>query len=335
MIPYLRTLCYFAAVFFLTACTTTPAETVTAVAQTIPTLMPTAIIGPDQPRLPTPTPTVSLSPTTTPTPLSPMPATDLPMPTSTPTPCPPGQVMPGSYTSPIAGEMRYRIYLPPCYGDDERVYPTVYLFPGNTHDETAWEGYGLVEAAEAAIQAGDIPPLLLVMSDGGWIANNTSGGPGSFEVVVLNDLIPAVEQTYCAWTDPTGRALGGLSRGGYWSLMIAFRQPELFVSVGGHSAALIDSHAGPDRNPQYTALSNDLGDLRIYLDIGEEDWLRPQVQQLHEDMTAAGIAHTWALNPGEHADDYWPRHVTDYIRWYGAAWMPDRPVLASASTVNG
>ena len=220
--------------------------------------------------------------------------------------------------------MRYRIYLPPCYGLDGRVYPAVYLFAGNIHDETAWEGYGIVAAAEAAIQAGEIPPLLLIMSDGGWIANNTSGGPGSFEAVVLNDLIPAVEQDYCAWADAAGRALGGLSRGGYWSLMIAFRQPELFVSVGGHSAALIDSYAGPDLNPQYTALSNDLGDLRIYLDIGERDWLRPQVQKLHEDMTAAGITHTWTLNPGEHADDYWTSHVNDYIRWYAVAWPSDR-----------
>jgi enterochelin esterase-like enzyme len=229
-----------------------------------------------------------------------------------------------TYYSSIAGEMRYRVYLPPCYGDDGRAYPTLYLFAGNAQNETAWEGYGLVAAAEAAIQAGEIPPLLLVMADGGWIANNSSGGPGSFEMVVLNDLIPAVEQNYCVWAEPAGRALGGLSRGGYWSLMIAFRQPEMFVSVGGHSAALIDSHAGPDRNPQQTALTADLGDLRIYLDIGERDWLRPQVQRLHDDMTAAGIPHDWALNPGEHADDYWPRHVAEYIRWYGAAWPLDR-----------
>jgi enterochelin esterase-like enzyme len=220
--------------------------------------------------------------------------------------------------------MGYRIYLPPCYGQDGRAYPTLYLLPGNAHNAAAWERYGLIAAADALIAAGEIPPLIVAMSDGGWIANQTSGGPGSFEMVVLNDLIPAVEQNYCVWAEPAGRALGGFSRGGYWALMIAFRQPELFVSVGGHSAALIDSHAGPDMNPQYTALSRDLGGLRVYLDIGERDWLRPQVERLHEDMTAANIPHAWALNPGEHTDIYWASHVADYLRWYGAAWPLDR-----------
>ncbi|MBX3058784.1 MAG: hypothetical protein KF770_20155, partial [Anaerolineae bacterium] len=126
------------------------------------------------------------------------------------------------------------------------------------------------------------------------------------------------------WAEPAGRAIGGLSRGGYWSLEIAFRHPEMFVSVGGHSAALIDSYAGPDINPQYTGLSNDLGDLRIYLDIGDRDYLRPNTEQLHQDMTAQGIPHTWVLNEGAHEDSYWPQHLTDYLLWYAEPWPRER-----------
>jgi enterochelin esterase-like enzyme len=296
------------AVFLLSACRTTTS---------LPTAMPTAAVV-QLSASPTPPATWTPLPSRTPTPTTP------PTVTPTPTPCPPGEVIAGRYPSSIAGEMRYQIYLPPCYSQDGRTYPTLYLLPGNVHDETSWVSFGLVSAAEAAILAGKMPPLLLVMSDGGWIANNSSGGPGSFEMVVIDDLIPAIEQSYCAWPEAAGRALGGLSRGGYWSLMIAFRQPEQFVSVGGHSAALIDSHAGPDLNPQYTALRRDLGALRIYLDIGERDWLRPPLQKLHEDMAAAGIAHEWRLNPGEHGDDYWSSHVTDYLGWYAQPWPLDR-----------
>jgi len=299
-------------VLFLPACHTTT---------NLPTAMPTAAAAhlTDSPTLSsTPPPTWTTLPSQTPTPTIP------PTVTPAPTPCPPGEVVAGRYQSAIAGEMRYQIYLPPCYRQDGRTYPTLYLLPGNVHDETSWASFGLVSEAEAAIQAGEIPPLLLVMSDGGWIANNSSGGPGSFEMVVLYDLIPTIEESYCAWPEAAGRALGGLSRGGYWSLMIAFRQPEQFVSVGGHSAALIDSYAGPDLNPQYTARQRELGNLRIYLDIGERDWLRPPVQKLHEDMVAAGIAHDWRLNLGEHSDDYWSSHVADYLRWYAQPWPLDR-----------
>lgn len=231
----------------------------------------------------------------------------------------------GSFQSALAGgEHHYRLYFPPCYGQDGRAYPTLYLFAGDIHYEGKWDELGIDEAANAAIAADEIAPLLIVMAAGGWLADDTSGGPGSYESLVLDELIPHVEQTTCAWPAPGGRAIGGISRGGYWALEIAFRRPELFLSVGGHSAALLDTFAGPDVNPQQTALVNDLGDLRIYLDIGDNDFLRTNTIRLHEEMAARGVAHEWHLNEGEHNDAYWSAHVADYLRWYAAPWPTDR-----------
>lgn len=276
-------------------------------------------------------PTLSQPPTAVPSSPIPVPtATPAPLPTAPlqptlfPTPCPPGQIQTGTFYSEVTQEENnYRVYLPPCYPDG-RVYPAIYLFGGNTHDDSAWDDYGLDEAAEQLIRQGELPPILLVMVDGGWIANTTSGGPGSYEDHILNYLLPAIEAAYCVWPEPAGRAIGGLSRGGYWSLEIAFRQPEMFVSVGGHSPALIDSHAGPERSPRYTGLNNDLGDLRIYMDIGADDYLRPNAEQLHEDMAAHGVPHTWVLNEGAHEDSYWPQHLKEYLLWYGAPWSLER-----------
>lgn len=312
----------FVFLLFLGACTAEPPLPTQAV------LWPSATAVPPTPftAVPTRSPTAA-----TPSPLPPSlpPPTATPSPTATPIPpsptaCPPGRVQSGVFNSPLAGESRYRIYLPPCYGDDGRVYPTLYVFGGNTHDESAWDDYGVDEAAEAAIRQGQIPPLLIVMADGGWLANNSSGGPRSFEGQVMDYLIPHIEETTCAWHGREGRAIGGISRGGYWSLEIAFQHPHQFLSVGGHSPALIDSHAGPEINPQFTALSRELGDLRIYLDIGADDWLRPQAQRLHEDMAAQGIPHTWVLNEGSHEDAYWPPHLAEYLRWYAEPWPLDR-----------
>jgi enterochelin esterase-like enzyme len=220
--------------------------------------------------------------------------------------------------------MAYRIYLPPCYGLDGRVYPTLYLLPGNIHSDTIWDELGIDEAAENAILGQAIPPLLIVMPEGGQTANNTSGGPYSYEGVILNDLIPFIEATYCAWSEAAGRAIGGLSRGGYWALEIAFRHPAHFVSVGGHSAALLDIAAGPELNPQYTGLNNNLGSLRIYLDIGANDYVMANIRRLHEDMAAAGIPHTWVLNEGRHENAYWAAHIADYLTWYTTAWLGNR-----------
>jgi enterochelin esterase-like enzyme len=216
--------------------------------------------------------------------------------------------------------MTYRVYLPPCYGENGRSYPTLYMLPGNDQSDAIWDDLGLDETAETGIQNNKIPPLIIVMPEGGWIALNSSGGPYSYEAVIMNDLIPFIERRYCAWSDPAGRAIGGLSRGGYWALEIAFRHPEQFASVGGHSASLLDIAAGPDLNPQYTGLTHELGNLRIYLDIGENDGGIGNTRKLHEDLTMQAIPHTWVLNPGGHDNIYWMAHLQEYLDWYGAGW---------------
>ncbi len=219
--------------------------------------------------------------------------------------------------------MRYRVYLPPCYGRDGRVYPTLYMFGGNIHDEAIWDTLGLDEAAEAAIAGGDIPPLLIVMPDNGWLANTTTSGPTSYEGFVLDELIPYIEATYCAWPSAAGRAVGGISRGGYWSLMMAFRRPDLFGSVGSHSPALIDSHAGPAEDPAITGATNNLGHLRIWIDIGERDPYLVEARPLHEALAAAGVPHEWHVNAGTHDEAYWRANLDSYLVWYSDGWRGD------------
>lgn len=252
----------------------------------------------------------------------------VPVPGIAPSPAPcrlEGRVVASSFLSDIAGDqLDYRIYLPPCYGLDGHAYPTLYIFAGNIHDENFWDMAGLDEAAEQAIRVGRIPPMLIVMPDGGYMANNTSGGPYSYEGIILDELIPHIEENYCSWRAPEGRAIGGLSRGGYWALEIAFRNPELFAGVGGHSASLLDYGAGPDMAPRSTGVSNQLGDLRIYLDIGQNDWLRYDLEELHNALEAANIEHIWHLNDGEHVDAYWVEHAAEYLRWYGSLWSTER-----------
>lgn len=273
-----------------------------------------------------PTPPPPASPTASATPTPPPTATPTPTPSPSPTPCAePGVISQTTFPSAIAGPQRnVRIYQPPCYGRDGRNYPTLYILHGNARREEEWDVLGLDDAAEEGFRDGSLPPMLIVMPDGSGIGDRTSGGPWSYEAVVVDELIPFVEAHYCAWRAPAGRAIGGLSRGGYWALEIAFRHPKLFASVGGHSAALLDP-AGPGINPQFTGPNNDLGDLRVYLDIGDRDWLRTNTVRLHDDLTAAGVSHTWLLHEGgEHNDLYWRTHLTEYLAWYAAAWPSQR-----------
>ena len=251
-------------------------------------------------------------------------ATAIPTIIAPPTPIPclsSGQIITDYFDSQLAGRINYRVYLPPCYLDSGRTYPTLYMLPGNIHTDSIWDELGLDEALETGIQEKRFPSMLIVMVSGGSLANNTSGGPGSYESFLMDEFIPHIEGTYCALPRGRARAIGGMSRGGYWALEIAFSHPDEFASVGGHSAALVDYNGGPEINPLDTGLNHDLDDLRIYFDIGEDDWLRPNLEQLHEAMSSAGREHAWTLNEGVHEDAYWAAHVQDYIEWYSEPWQ--------------
>ena len=300
-----------------------------ALAACVPAAKPTALptLAAAAPPLPSHTPT--FVPTATSSPVASPTSTVTPSPTATVTPTPSatpcgetaGRWVSGTFPSPVQrGEGRYLIYLPPCYGQTGRLYPALYLFHGNIYTEQHWVDVGIGQAADAGMGSGALPPFVIVLPFDGEIANNTSGGDWSFEGVVLNELIPYVESRYCIWPEPAGRAIGGISRGGYWSLEIGFRHPERFAAVGGHSAALFPDNAGPIYNPLTTGTDPKLIGLPIYLDIGEDDWLRQGVFDLHDAMEAAGVPHEWHLNPGAHSDAYWAEHVAEYLVWYGSHW---------------
>ena len=284
--------------------------------QPLPTQVSLATLPiPPTPILQTPIPTQMPAPT----------QTAVSSPTSTATPPPtrcasPGQLIQSSAPLPTAGQLNYRVYLPPCYAESDHAYPVLTLLPGNIHTDAIWDDLGIDETADRLIFAGEIVPLIMVMPDGGWLANNSSGGPGSYETAVHHELRPYLSSQYCIWNEPAGQAIGGLSRGGYWALEIAFRFPDQYVSVGGHSAALYDSYAGPAVNPQTTGLTNSLGDLRIYLDFGDNDYLIGNTQRLHEGMLSQGIAHDWVIAPGGHDNAYWSSQLEAYLRWYTAVW---------------
>jgi enterochelin esterase-like enzyme len=240
-----------------------------------------------------------------------------------------GEVVTGTFTSVVAGrEQPYRLYLPPCYGEHDRRWPTLWLLHGNTRGAEEWEELGVVESADFLITTGQIAPLIIVMPDGRPLSDTTSGGPWSYEAVIMQELIPWIEQAWCADPRPQQRAIGGISRGGYWALQIAFRHPQAFVSAGGHSAALLDISPDPTINPVWTGVSADLGTLRLWFDYGANDGYQHTTRHLHDHFSATGFSHIWQIHPtGGHTDDYWRSRLPDYLIWYNAGYAADAEPL--------
>ncbi|MFW5692101.1 MAG: CapA family protein [Chloroflexota bacterium] len=224
----------------------------------------------------------------------------------------------------IQTRMYYTVYTPPCYtevtGED---YPVLYLMHGSNEDDNHWLRLGLAEALDAGIASGDLPPLVVVMPFGNWIANENRFDDASWYGVFINQLMPLVEQQYNIRANRATRAIGGISRGGFWAYHIGLRNPVLFGSVGGHSAFFDRFHAPPEYNPLDLAVSAPQVDaLRLWLDRGADDYAAPGLDLMHERLTARGAEHTYMVQPqGQHNNDYWRQYVADYLTFYVEPWL--------------
>jgi S-formylglutathione hydrolase FrmB len=142
-------------------------------------------------------------------------------------------------TDALAQDTKVRVLLPDGYDPAAgRRYPVLYLLHGCCDDFRSWSDKGAVEA----ITAGQ--PLVVVMPDGGragfysdWF-NNGAFGPPRWETYHVDRLIPWVERSFRVLGAREGRAIAGLSMGGFGTMSYAGRHPDRFVAAASFSGAL-------------------------------------------------------------------------------------------------
>ncbi len=290
----------------------------------------------------TPNPTITPSPTATRTPVPTL--TPDYTPTVTPFPClsQAGEVIEfRTNPSAIANEnLRYLVYLPPCYFETGRRFPVVYLIHGASYREQQWGDIGLTTALDNGILGGTLAPMVVVMPYFGVVGQDNTFPPDrSYERVILEELFPSIERDFCTLNTRMYRAIGGISRGGFWAYSIAMRHTDLFSKVGGHSAYFPNDTRliPPPFNPLEIALNDEQfvaqkGYLRMYLDNGARDSSAGSLQLFSSRLSSKGIPHTYVVHPiGEHNNDYWGAHVSEYMTFYGDGWGKDYALLPSCA----
>ena len=201
------------------------------------------------------------------------------------------------YHSDSAGaDRRLSVYLPPCYGKEDRKYPVLYLLHGSGGDETAWLDLGHVaRIMDNLIARGEAEPMIVVMPNGNF---SKQAAPGetpenlAFRPVMTNmltdykngayemaftEIIGFIDNKYSTIPDRQHRAIAGLSMGGFHSLYIALNYPGWFDYVGLFSAGLMtdlntDREAYRDEDAKLARLS-ELGCKLFWIGIGKDDFL--------------------------------------------------------------
>ena len=149
-----------------------------------------------------------------------------------------------SVLSPALGRpVNVRILVPAAYSSTPSTrYPVLYLFHGTSGRASDWVTMGGAEPTTADL------PLIVVMPDagfngdgGGWFTNwvdtRTALGASQWETFHIDQLIPWVDANLRTIADRDGRAIAGLSQGGFGSTTYAARHPDLFGSVASFSGA--------------------------------------------------------------------------------------------------
>jgi len=199
------------------------------------------------------------------------------------------------------------VYLPPCYARARDRLPVVYLLHGGNADETQWPDVGVPSEADALIARG-VTPFVVVMPGGDYHRSL------DYATFVMNDLLPGVERQFHVGAVRADRAIGGISLGGYWALRLAFKHPEMFAAVGGHSPVV---NLGQSDDPLgLAATANGIEQLRVSLDVGKEDALRGGTARLAQVLDARGLAVTFAVHPGRHDRVYWRSQAGAYLQFY-------------------
>lgn len=145
-------------------------------------------------------------------------------------------------TPAVDGETKVRVLLPDGYdADPTRRYPVLFLLHGCCEGGAGYASWTEKGDAER-ITAGH--PVIVVMPESGnnggyqdWY-NGGEGGPPMWETYHVGQLLPWVDRHYRTAGTREGRAIAGLSMGGFGTMSYAARNPQLFASAAAFSGAV-------------------------------------------------------------------------------------------------
>lgn len=222
----------------------------------------------------------------------------------------------------INKQVNYAVLLPE---EGDGPFPVLLQLHGLTDNHRSW-----VQQSSLTRHVGGYP-MIVVLPDGGtsgyvnWPAPDRLGRQ-DYEDLLVKDLRAHVHRHFAA--RPGKWAIGGLSMGGYGSMRLGLKYPELFGSIWAHSAAFhigefLDDRFVTDRDDLDVACFADLvaelnpGDRpAIAFDCGTEDELLPHNRDLHAHLDAIGLEHIYREHPGGHTWDYWDAYVQDALAFH-------------------
>ena len=254
--------------------------------------------------------------------------------------------------------VRYCVFIPSGYDAGEsqkppRRYPVLYFLHGlGDNEQTLFNsgGWTLLDDLRNQHKIGDF--LIAAPEGRRSFYINSADGLERYSDFFFQEFMPRIESKYRVRSGRAGRAITGISMGGYGALRFAFARPELFSAVSAQSAALImetpqqlnaASGAGLPllgvlspvfgkpidvahwiaNNPFLMAKRNAAGlrKLSIYFNCGQEDnyGFEKGAAALDHELSEEQVKHEYHAYPGDHSITYFLSHFADVMEFHSKA----------------
>jgi len=247
---------------------------------------------------------------------------------------PHGSVTRRWYNSPSLGvTRRITIYTPAGYETSRENYPVLYLLHGMGGDEEAWINLGRTsQILDNLIAQGKALPMIVVMPNGN-VAQEAAPGESSLGFYkpsmqlpntmdgkyeeTFGDIIKFVESNYRVIAKKSGRAIAGLSMGGYHSLHISRHYPNTFDYIGLFSAAIT-----PDAKVVSKVYDNfdatlkqqkDNGYKLYWIGIGKTDFLYKYNTEFRKKLDDINMPYEFRESEGGHTWTNWRVYLSEFV----------------------
>jgi len=254
--------------------------------------------------------------------------------------------------------VHYCVYLPAGYDagaaqHPPQRYPVLYFLHGlGDNEQTLFNsgGWTLLDDLRNRHKMGDF--LIAAPEGRRSFYINSADGSVLYSDFLLQEFLPHIESKYRIRAGRAGRAISGISMGGYGALRLAFAHPELFSAVSAQSAALITespreldaaSQTGSplagvlgavfgkpinvphwDENSPFVLAKKNAAALRkttIYFNCGQDDnyGFEKGATALHHELQKENVQHEYHAYPGDHSPTYFMSHFAEVMEFHSKA----------------
>lgn len=232
----------------------------------------------------------------------------------------------------LGGTLHTAVYLPPGYATGRRRYPVVYFLHGLPAGATAYRG---IRPLTKALEARSLKAILVAPE--GARAGDTDPeyldhGPGrNWETALAEELPQVVDARFRTIASRRGRALVGLSAGGYGAMLIALHDLGTYAAIESWSGYFHPTdpsglHAldlgSPARNAHASAdavvprlravLARRPTFIGFYVGDADARFLAEN-RRLHRELVAHKIPHVFHVYGGGHTQRLWSDHAEDWL----------------------